>query len=109
MTLFALLTPVGRVTIEPVLPAEHADLLHDWVTHPKSAFWGMQGYTPEQTRAAFDEIDADQHHDAWLGRVDGIPTFLTETYDPAHSVLAAHYRVTPGQLGMHVSVGATST
>ena len=109
MTPFALLTPVGRVTLEPVLPAEHADVLHHWVTHPKSAFWGMQGYTPEQTRAAFDEIDADQHHDAWLGRVDGIPTFLTETYDPAHSVLAAHYRVTPGQLGMHVLVAPTDT
>ena len=52
MTPFALLTPVGRVTLEPVLPAEHADLLHDWVTHPKSAFWGMQGLRPEQSRAA---------------------------------------------------------
>ena len=61
------------------------------------------------SRAAFDEIDADPHHDAWLGRVDGIPTFLTETYDPAHSVLAAHYRVTPGQLGMHVLVAPTET
>nr|WP_257909010.1 GNAT family N-acetyltransferase [Janibacter limosus] len=69
----------------------------------------MQGNTSEQSRAAFDEIDADPHHTARLGRVDGVPTFLTETYDPAHSVLAAHYRVEPGQLGMHVLVAPTDT
>ncbi|QNF94391.1 GNAT family N-acetyltransferase [Janibacter sp. YB324] len=107
MSDFAMITPVGRVTIEPVVPAEHIELLHAWVTHPRSAFWGMQGFTLEQSRAAFDEIDADPHHAAWLGRVDGVPTFLTETYDPVHSVLATHYRVEPGQLGMHVLVAPT--
>lgn len=101
------LSPIGRITIEPVVPAEHIDVLHHWVTHPKSSFWGMQGFTPEQSRSAFDEIDADPHHHAWLGRVDGAPVFLTETYDPAHSVLAAHYRVETGQLGMHVLIAPT--
>ena len=28
MSDFAMITPVGRVTIEPVVPAEHAELLH---------------------------------------------------------------------------------
>jgi len=109
MSTWHFLSPVGRVTIEPVVPAEHSELLHDWVTHPKSTFWGMQGFTPEQSRAAFDEIDADAHHDAWLGRIDGRPVFLTETYDPGHSVLAAHYRVAGGDLGMHVLVAPTDT
>lgn len=103
----AMITPVGRVTLEPVTLTEHADLLHEWVTHPKSTYWGMQGWTREQTRGAFEEIAASPHEDQWLGRVDGRATFLTETYDPGHSVLAAHYPVAPGQLGMHVLVAPT--
>ncbi len=106
-----MITPIGRVTIEPVVATDDdtsvARLLHEWVTHPGSSFWGMQGWTPQQTREAFDAIHADPHQEAWLGRVDGKPTFLAETYDPAHSVLAAHYPVAPGQLGMHVLIAPT--
>ena len=109
MSPFTHLSALGRITIEPVVPTEHAQLLHDWVTHPKSVFWEMQGFTPGQTRAEFDGIDADPNHDAWLGRVDGEPVFLTETYDPGHSALAAHYPVAPGDLGMHVLVAPADT
>ncbi len=109
MTLFALITPVGRVTIEPVLPNEHSDLLHAWVTHPKSRFWGMQGLTAEESRAAFEQIDATAGHDAWLGRVDGRATFLTETYDPGCSELAEHLDARPGLLGMHVLIAPTDS
>ena len=101
------LSPVGRVTIEPVRLDEHADLLHTWVTHTKSSYWGMQGWTPQQTREEFAAIHADPHQDQWLGRVDGEPVFLTETYDPGRSVLAAHYPVAAGDLGMHVLVAPT--
>ncbi len=103
------LCALGRMTIEPVVPSEHVGLLHTWVTDPKATFWEMQGFTPEQTRAELDEIDADPHHDAWLGRLEGEPLFLVETYDPAHSPLAAHYPVAAGDLGMHVLVAPTST
>ena len=112
MNSYAMVTQIGRVTMESVEPTGDDDvalLLHEWVTHPKSSFWGMQGWTRQQTRAAFEDIHADPHQDAWLGRVDGQPTFLVETYDPRHSVLAAHYRATPGQLGMHVLVAPTDT
>ncbi|MBA4083987.1 MAG: siderophore synthetase [Kytococcus sp.] len=109
MTTWHHLSPIGRITIEPVVPAEHGALLHTWVTHPRSAFWGMQGSTRAESREAFDEIDAAAHHDAWLGRVDDEPVFLTETYDPAHSALAAHYPVAAGDLGMHVLVAPTGT
>lgn len=104
MSTHATITPIGRVTLEPVDPAAHSELLHGWVTDPKSTFWGMQGWTPEQTRAAVDESATSPHEDQWLGRVDGRAVFLAETYDPAHSELAAHYRVEPGDLGMHVLV-----
>jgi siderophore synthetase component/RimJ/RimL family protein N-acetyltransferase len=81
------------------------DRLHAWVTHPRSHFWGLQGAEPAAVRREYERIAADPHHHAWLGRDDdGTPLFLAETYDPAHSELAAHYDVAPGDLGMHVLV-----
>lgn len=96
------------ITLEPLDLDRDLELLHAWVTHPRSAFWMMQDHTPEQVREAYAEIVASLHHDAWLGRVDGRPAFLAETYDPAHSELAPHHATQPGDLGMHVLVGPPS-
>jgi len=94
-------------SIEPLDHRGHADLLHGWVTHPRSVYWQMQGLTRAEVVAAYDELAADPHHDCWLGRVDGRPTFLAETYDPAASK-ASEVRdrpeLRPGDLGMHVLV-----
>lgn len=83
--------------------------LHAWVTHPRSVFWMMQGASVDDVRDEYAGIVASEHHDAWWGLVDGTPAFLAETYDPAHSPLATHYPVQPGDLGMHVLVAPTDT
>ncbi len=101
-------TAVGRITIEPLDIDRDGDLLHGWVTHPRSVFWGMQGVTVEDVCHAYAAIVADPHHDAWLGRVDGAPAFLAETYDPEHSELDGAYDWRPGDIGMHVLVAPTS-
>lgn len=93
-----------RLTIEPLDVPRHAPLLHAWVTHPRSVFWMMQGATPAEVREEYDGIAADPHHDAFLGRADGQPAFLVETYDPAYSPLADLPELQPGDLGMHVLV-----
>lgn len=95
------------ITFEPVLPDEHAGLLHGWVTHPRSVFWEMADASVEDVARDYALVDAFPHHDAWLGRVDGQPAFLAETYDPAHSPLADLEEVRPGDLGMHVLVAPT--
>ena len=107
-SLLARTTRVGRVTFEPVDVERDVETLHTWVTHPRSVFWGMQTATLDDVRAAYAVIDADPHHDAWLGRVDGEPAFLAETYDPAHSELAAAYEVRDGDIGMHILVAPTA-
>lgn len=95
-----------RATLGP-LPLDPATLrlLHAWVTHPRSAFWQMQGATYDDVAVEYVGIAASPTHDAWLGRVDGEPTFLAETYDPAAD---PHLRdlpeLEPGDLGMHVLV-----
>lgn len=52
------------------------ELLHAWVTHPRSHFWGLQGADPQRVRAEYERIAADPHHHAWLGLDDdGTPLF----------------------------------
>ncbi|WP_433826665.1 GNAT family N-acetyltransferase [Actinoplanes sp. CA-015351] len=81
------------------------DLLHAWVTHPRSHYWGLQGATPARVREEYQKIADNPHHHAWLGYGDdGVPLFLAETYEPAHSELASFYDVRPGDIGMHVLV-----
>ena len=95
---------VGSVTIEPLDLERDLGLLHAWVTHPRSVFWLMQGASLDDVRREYGAIVDSEHHDAWLGRVDGRPAFLAETYDPARSDLAPHHDTRPGDLGMHVLV-----
>jgi siderophore synthetase component/RimJ/RimL family protein N-acetyltransferase len=101
------MTGIGRITIEPVDVDRDGDVLHAWVTHPRSVFWGMQDASPQDVWDAYAAIVADPHHDAWLGRVDGVPAFLAETYDPEHSELAGRYEWRLGDIGMHVLVAPT--
>lgn len=96
-----------RTTIEPLDLDQHLALLHAWVTHPRSEFWQMQGATPADVEREYRLVEDSPHHHAWLGRVDGVPAFLAETYDPFHSELADLPELRPGDLGMHVLVAPT--
>lgn len=98
-----------RLTLEILDPVHDLALLHAWVTHPRSVFWGMQDATPQQVHDEYARIAADPHHDALLGRADGTPAFLMERYDPAHSPLAGLPELRPGDVGMHVLVAPTDT
>nr|MDT0659393.1 GNAT family N-acetyltransferase [Micromonospora sp. DSM 115978] len=101
---YALPGPLGELAVEPLDVATQATRLHAWITHPRSIFWGMPTADLAAVRREYERIAADPHHHAWLGRLDGTPIFLAETYEPAHSELAAHYPVLPGDVGMHVLV-----
>ena len=98
-----------RLTLEALDPVRDLALLHAWVTHPRSVFWGMQDATPQQVHDEYARIAADPHHHALLGRADGTPAFLMERYDPAHSPLAGLPELRLGDVGMHVLVAPTDT
>jgi siderophore synthetase component len=103
-TFFATPTRVGTLTIEPVVPARDAALLQGWLAHPASAFWRMGDLDVDQVREYLAGVAADPHQDAWLGRRDGEPLFLVETYDPARVLLTDVHDSVPGDLGMHLLV-----
>ncbi len=101
---FAVATRVGRLTVEPVVPARDAGQVQAWLAHPASAFWRMGHLDADQVRAYLADVAADPHQDAWLGRRDGEPLFLVETYDPARVLLEGVHDALPGDLGMHLLV-----
>ncbi|PFG35059.1 GNAT family N-acetyltransferase [Sanguibacter antarcticus] len=92
------------ITIEPVDADRDATTVHAWLRHPASAFWQMQHLAAADVVDYLVAIAADPHQAAWLGRVDGEPTFLVETYDPAHVVLTDVHDALPGDVGMHLLV-----
>jgi siderophore synthetase component len=96
------------VALRPFDVDADVERLHRWVTHPRSTYWGLGGASPEEVRREYEHLCADPHHGVWLGLLDGVPTFLAETYDPARHELAAHLQVVPGDIGMHVLVAPPS-
>ena len=96
-----------RITLEPVDVDRDAALLHRWVTHEKAAFWGMTSATLAEVAQEYAALSTPAHQ-AWLGRVDGEPSFLAETYRPEQSPLAGLPELEKGDLGMHVLVAPAS-
>lgn len=111
---------LGEVTIRPVkadstvgskseLPMDKrtdVPMLHHWITHPRSTFWGVPEATEAEIRAEYERIALSRHEAAWILSLDGKPLALAETYDPAHVVLAScdAYEHQAGDIGMHILV-----
>ncbi|MEU6578081.1 GNAT family N-acetyltransferase [Streptomyces sp. NPDC046805] len=96
-------------TFRPLNPAQDAELLHAWVTHPKAAFWMMRDASVADVERAYGEIAADEHHHALLGLLDEAPVLLLERYDPARRELVGLYEAEPGDVGMHFLVAPAVT
>ncbi|MFD5629801.1 MULTISPECIES: GNAT family N-acetyltransferase [unclassified Streptomyces] len=98
---------IGTFTIRELDPLKDAELLHSWVTHPKSAFWMMGDARLQDVEREYMAIAAAEHHDAFLGLLDGEPVFLMESYDPRYVELVGLYEPEPGDVGMHFLVAPT--
>ncbi|MFD9909207.1 GNAT family N-acetyltransferase [Streptomyces sp. NPDC059063] len=90
--------------MRPLDPFEDAELVHSWVTHPKAAFWLMQGAKLHDVEREYMGIAASEHHHAYIGSHDGEPAFLMERYDPRYIELVGLYEPEPGDVGMHFLV-----
>ena len=100
-------TRTTQLRLVPLVVARDVYLVHEWVTHPRSVYWGMQDAGVDDVAAAYAEICVSEHHDAFLGLADGLPQFLVERYDPRHSELGDLPEIDEGDVGMHVLVAPT--
>lgn len=96
---------LGRVTFQVLDPDAHLDLLHEWVTRPTSAFWGMAGHSREQVRDVYRYVDGLPTHHAFLVRRDGLPIVLLQTYEPDADPVGEVYDALPGDAGLHFLLG----
>ncbi|MCC8906999.1 GNAT family N-acetyltransferase [Curtobacterium sp. GD1] len=90
--------------VEPVDPDRDAALVQSWLAHPASSWWGMGHLDVDAVRTYLADVQADPAQAAWLGRRDGVPVFLAETYDPARVLLTDVFAAEPGDVGMHLLV-----
>jgi RimJ/RimL family protein N-acetyltransferase len=93
--------------IVPFVLARDVDLLHAWVMHPRSVYWGLEGASVEDVAEEYAAIVASEHHEVFVGLSDGRPQFLVERYDPRRSPLADLPEIEEGDVGMHVLVAPT--
>ena len=96
------LSGLGAFRLVMLDPAEHAPLVHSWVTQPRNRFWGMQSHTVDQVREIYEFVDSLPTHHAYLILVDDVPMGIFQTYEPAHDPVGEKYDVRPGDIGMHL-------
>ncbi|MGP9680963.1 GNAT family N-acetyltransferase [Brachybacterium sp. AOP3-A1-3] len=101
-------TDLTGLSIEPLRPADHAGLLHSWLSTPRARFWGMTDHSPAQVRSYLDALDASAHENGWIGLRNGAPIVYVETYDPASLLPAGMLDPEPGDLGMHLFIAPPS-
>ncbi|WP_412872217.1 GNAT family N-acetyltransferase [Curtobacterium flaccumfaciens] len=94
----------GLLTVEPVDPERDAAVVQSWLAHPASSWWEMGDLDVDGVRDYLAGVQADPAQAAWLGRRDGDPCFLAETYDPAAVLLTDVWAAEPGDVGMHLLV-----
>ncbi|MDN3293786.1 GNAT family N-acetyltransferase [Streptomyces ficellus] len=100
---------LGTFTFRPLDPLADSELVHSWVTHPKAAFWLMGDHRLQDVEREYMAIAANEHHDAFIGMLDGTPCFLMERYDPSKVELVGLYEARPGDVGMHFLVAPADT
>ncbi|WP_025618728.1 GNAT family N-acetyltransferase [Salinispora cortesiana] len=93
---------LGELTLEPVCPDRHAELLHGWVTVPRNEFWGMGSHTLDQVREIYAFLDGLDTHHAYLILLDGEPVGLFQSYQPEADPVGERYPVQVGDMGLHL-------
>ena len=96
------------LTLDPLVPARDAALLHGWVVEDRARFWMMGDHTVEEVEQVYTWIDEQPTHHAWLVRRDGQPVALFQDYVPTAEEVGDHYDVRPGDLGVHFMLAPTA-
>lgn len=80
--------------------------IHQWVNQSYAVYWGMNGFSIEEVREAYERIVS--HTTVYMGWHNGKRAFLMESYLPENDLIGSFYTVEPGDRGMHILVAPTS-
>lgn len=76
--------------------------IHQWVNQSYAIYWGMNGFSVDEVRSAYEKIL--QHTNVYMGLHHGKLSFLMESYDPTNDLIGEYYNVQSGDRGMHILV-----
>lgn len=94
----------GGFQLRPLVLAHDVTWLTDWVNREYAHYWGMQGYSPQQVKAFYQELNTSQPGGVFVGVYQQQPAFLLERYLAQHDVIADYYPAQPDDVGMHILV-----
>ncbi|AJJ70551.1 GNAT family N-acetyltransferase [Yersinia pseudotuberculosis] len=94
----------GGFQLRPLVLAHDVTWLTDWVNREYAHYWGMQGYSPQQVKAFYQELNTSQPGGVFVGVYQQQPAFLLERYLAQHDVIADYYSAQPDDVGMHILV-----
>lgn len=95
---------LGRVDFVPFSLERYGEKVYSWVTQPYAVYWGMNDQTFHQFKRSYVDLLLPDHYHAFIGLVEGVPSFLMEQYDPAQDILNKHFHIEQGDVGMHILV-----
>lgn len=98
---------IGELGLRAMCIPDDIAVVHDWVSRDYARFWGLVGSDRRGVERVYREITAAEHVSVYLGLHAGRPSFLVETYIPAHEPIGRYYAAEPGDRGMHVLVAPT--
>jgi penicillin amidase len=94
----------GTVRIVEADPSRDLDLIHEWVTAERAAFWGMGELSRDEIAATYRFLDSVPTHHVYVVRLDDVPVALLQTYDPQADPAGSAYEVEAGDLGLHLLI-----
>lgn len=95
------------ITLRSFDMSRDLSMLHEWfnMEHTK-AFWKMDGPIRELEEFYIMLMDADQSH-AFVGEINGEPTFTMEPYWPMRDAVGKYYDALPTDYGAHLLIAPT--
>lgn len=80
--------------------------LHRWVTARGAGFYNLAHLSREQLADLYRVLSFEPDHHAYMLRRDGLRVALVQTYTAATWPIANLYDARPGDVGLHVLIGA---
>lgn len=96
--------PLGTIELWPMDLQKDITAVYSWVTQPYASYWGMTEKLLTAVALEYSNIISSDHAMAFIGKVNGITSFLCEVYDPAYDLIGSHYEVATGDVGMHILI-----